>query len=344
MTVYIIYTSNVDSELVTELQTLLVEGKTGITFNLLNPVELNSFEANVINKKKSTTPKISFAKLFEICLTYREYYGLNEDAFIILLSGYTNEKNWFSAVSKRNIFIDINGWEEITQKEALFGIAFQVYENIFQSLLDINWDNTSNNKKYIHEKSRGCINDFCKNKEEIILKLKTVDTCDVCGAYAIQKINLVTLNAINTGLESLRPNFKSLNKILGNSPETIIISNDYKTISVGNIKLKLQPLEKTILIFFLINNTLSKMKFSERESDLKKIYKKVPPGGDASRITKLFHDGRTTDYFRKIKSTLNSKLTRQIGRPLCDHYLIVSDKTRYMICVKPTFITLPTFP
>ncbi len=61
----------------------------------------------------------------------------------------------------------------ISDVDSKFGIAYQCIENIFQSLIDLNIENTDLEPN-IHKTSIGCINDYCENKPEILMKLQPV--------------------------------------------------------------------------------------------------------------------------------------------------------------------------
>ena len=67
---------------------------------------------------------------------------------------------------KENIFIYGEEWEYYTKKDAKYGIAYQVLENIFQSLIDLNIDDVDNEPN-IHVPSIGCINDMCMDKVDV---------------------------------------------------------------------------------------------------------------------------------------------------------------------------------
>jgi len=127
-----------------------------------------------------------FDDFFGKCDGLRQFSGqpIDKDDIVVLLTGIPNDQNWFSAfqlpTSKRNIFICTEDWEYYIPKPKVhYAIAYQVVENCLQVLMDLDYKKEENHP-YIHVKSRGCLNDFCGDKRDVILKIRTADICETC--------------------------------------------------------------------------------------------------------------------------------------------------------------------
>ena len=100
---------------------------------------------------------------------------------MVLLTNRKNALNWFSASDEsNNIFVHAADWELYTKVNPKYAIAYQVLENVLQVLMKADIYHAPN--EFIHEIPRGCMNDLCKRKQEIIIKLQTGNICADCIA------------------------------------------------------------------------------------------------------------------------------------------------------------------
>lgn len=339
MNINIIATQNVSEPLIKSVLKLLTGSKSGFEFNYVGKYEIKSLVSAAPELKRHGNKILSFNSLFKICNLCRSDYKFDSSDYVVLLTEFDNKEDWFSAVSKKNIFIDIKGWEGIIKREASIGIAYQVFENVFQSLIKIDWEKARTSKKYIHQKTKGCINDFCENKEDVLFKIKSADICDDCLQFAKkQKVSVKDLSGINQGLEFIRPLLKSLNGSLISDPQRITISKDFKKVFIGNTLLALSALEQTILIFFLLHQSASTFELERKKEVLNKIYERISTRVTLGSIDKFFKGKTLTTYFRKVKSDLNEKLIQQLGKPLAEYYIVRSSKKTHLVKVTPNYL------
>ncbi len=99
----------------------------------------------------------TFNNLFYLCNFFRNTQDKLDTDFVVILTSHRNEFNWFSATENRNIFVHTEDWEILTKKENKFGVAYQVIENIFQSLIGSSYEVTEESVN-VHFKPIGCIN------------------------------------------------------------------------------------------------------------------------------------------------------------------------------------------
>lgn len=118
---------------------------------------------------------------FVLCSKYRSENNISDDDFLVVLTELKNDSNWFSAFSptgERTIFIQATDWENYIYCEPSYPIAYEIVENIFQSMVyqkigDEFWE-------FVHQEPIGCMNDMCGFKANISLKLRSADICGDC--------------------------------------------------------------------------------------------------------------------------------------------------------------------
>jgi hypothetical protein len=181
--------------------------------------------------------------------------------------------------------------------------------------------------KHLHEPPRGCMNDFCLNKEQIIIKMQTANIC----YYCLRKIQ--TENISDAVIQQITTIFNEIrNEFVFHVPQPkvvqmpVIIENNGKIIIAANhIEIKMTPLYKTLYIFYLQHeNGVSLIDLSNYKHELLSIYRKLRPsasGQDAGkRIDDLIHPLGTS--FNSVKSRINSIILQSVPTALAPFYQI----------------------
>lgn len=284
-----------------------------------------------IKYKHEKGDPLSWRELFSLCNCYRELFNIENDDFVVLLTKRKNALNWFSAKDDlKNIFVHSVEWENYTKIHSKYPIAYQVIENIMQSLMRIDIINIPN--QYVHEPSIGCMNDFCVNKESVIIKLQTGNICPDCADKIIdEKIddNLVNqvyeiFNGIRNEL-SFKQRFKK--KI---DPVTIIIEKNNKILlpNLNYLEIRLNPLFKTLYVFYLLHNEGVRLnELNDFREELLSLYRKFSTLSveDTNAVLELRIDDLVNPYggsFSQKKSKLNKIITDLLGEPLAQFYRI----------------------
>ncbi len=156
-----------------------------------------TFQENILN----------WDLIFKKCTDFRIRYSLAEEDFVILLTEKPNSLNWFSACDPggaRSIFIHTDDWEYYVPCGAEHPIAYEVIENILERLM---FQDIQAMVEIAHDEPRGCINDMCSQKRDIILKLRTADICSDClDLLDQQNISFQLIQRSLQILESIREN------------------------------------------------------------------------------------------------------------------------------------------
>lgn len=299
----------------------------------LFPFHLFKYPSNstAIKFDPSRGNPLSWRELFSLCSFYREVFKIEANSFVVLLTKRKNALNWFSAKDdSRNIFVHTVEWDKYTKVNAKYPIAYQVVENIMQALMRI--DLTSIPNQYVHEPLKGCMNDFCNNKSQIIIKLQTANICASCVAkIKEEKVDVKILNQAKRILNGIRNEFIFQEDDEPTpTPSRIIIDGKGKiNLPEYNLEIRLNPLFKTLYLFFLSKPdgvTLSQL--NEYKNELIAIYKKLRPSvsdEDAgTRIENLTHP--FGDSFNPTKTHINKSISELLKEPLADFYKISGEK------------------
>jgi hypothetical protein len=352
MKVYLTSTPEFSKEVLTEVVLILNQTPGELEFILGSPLTVTQF--GLVHTKMNTIEKIDFLtfdELFNLCETYRKLsedrehnFVILEDDFVVLVTSIKNYKNWFSAFKGKNIFIDGVDWEYYTKRDAKFGIAYQVLENIFQSQIELNIDDVDNEPN-IHMESIGCINDMCLKKTDVMLKLRTADICESCINRAEEKqVNPLILDHISRIIRNTREAFVNSYRIESKvKPENVYI-DPARSVTIGNKNIKLDAIYKVLFIFFLKNleGVETKLIFNYEE-DLYNIYKEVRDNPNKKTITKMV--SIENNNLETYRTRLNQALVNQLGPKLAEFYIldrveIKDDYNRYKINLADGYISI----
>jgi len=108
----------------------------------------------------------------------------------------------------------------------------------------------------VHKGSTGCMMDFCENKKDIVLKMRTADICNDCLAVIQNReVDRPFARQVLDSMDGIRQHmmFRERSEFL-NSPSKMEIRGFMKRIflkDLGDLEIQLNPKEKTIYLFFL---------------------------------------------------------------------------------------------
>lgn len=273
---------------------------------------------------------VSCNKLFDKCNAYRIKQRISADTHVILLTELSNEHNWFAGSDpsgKLNHFIQTSDREYYIDCDPRFPIAYEVVSTLLRRLMFSDYKTLGT---AVHKEPRGCMNDFCGEKAQIDLKLRTGDICSNCMQYIdLQNIDprlvaqvLDTIDRIRTQM-LFRERFRQIKK-----PSRISIRGNTKKIffkDLADIELKLTPLEKTIYLLFLKEeNGLLLNELHEHANWIRETYKAV---GNPRTVVEMNNsinqltdstENSTSEKLSKIKT----KIIDAVGKELAPHYII----------------------
>ena len=300
-------------------------------FNRKNPIVVNYYSLNRMNFNIEFPYKTEIVKwedLFKKCNKYRKQKNIQSNEFVLILTDTPNEYNWFASLDERmpfNGFIHTADWQRFISCPPEFPIAYEVIalmlqKHIFNSMHDVRLKS--------HSSSLGCVSDFCENKKEIIIKLRTADICHYCMEELKAKLSLSVVYHARQIMESLRmkmlyvQNFKQESPLskLQITPKHKLFLPDFE-----NVEIKLRPLEKALYLLFLdYPEGIYLSSLSNHRNELYDIYCSISNQGS---LAEMKH--RIDEMVNALSNSSSEKISRikkvfeeAIGEELAKHYYI----------------------
>ena len=296
-----------------------------------------SEKERILSFEKVDRKKKPWSSFFNQAKKYRIEHDSGDDEFVVILTDCDNEHNWFSAPDTeggRNIFVQTSGWESFLEGESNFPVAFQVLANVFRFSMADGWHEFDT---LMHDIPRGCINDFCGNKEEVILQLRTADICPDCARRLTNRnVDGAMVAQVFEILESIRANVLFRERLtLTQRPSRIRISGPSRMIDfpdLPNCILKLTPLEKTVYLFFLNHpEGILFNHLSDYTDEVRRLYEELNPNLEKDRLEESVQalvaplSQSLSEKIAKIKSKLNALL----GPRLAEYYIISGGSSQH---------------
>jgi hypothetical protein len=118
---------------------------------------------------------------YDQCRQFRLKKDVGEDEIVVLLTNKNNALNHFNGLEfgrEKNLFVQTSDWEHyFPGSDVRYPVAYHVAVSVLIAL----WFRSEEEAiARIHSKARGCIMDFCGNKSEVSLKMRTADICESC--------------------------------------------------------------------------------------------------------------------------------------------------------------------
>ena len=292
--------------------------------------QISSEIARFIEAPEKLT-RLKWDDIFERCQAFRKANDISEFEFVILLTDKGNEFNWFAAPNPkggRDGFVQTSGLGFYLPGLSRASIVYLITTHILRHLM---FTNIREMSEGVHQKSVGCMNDFCGNKSELILKIRTADLCSDCVKRLEDKqVDPLLANQVFEIMEATRSEilFRDRYSLL-KKPSRMSITGPNFTIQfpdLANIELKLDKIEKTIYLFFLGKPSGVKLNMlDEHREELTELYLKVSPTSTRDTAAKRINERTDNTNTQKISETI-SKIRRKIndllGNEMAEHYVI----------------------
>lgn len=296
---------------------------------LLSPSRFNRLNSKI--EDISTVQSLTFEEYFDIIQGYRELMEIGKRDFVIFVSSIRNTKHWFSAFNGRNIFVHGVEWDLITDVDSKYGIAYQCVENIFQSLIELNINDTSAEPN-IHKIAIGCINDYCGYKPDILKKLQAATICQSCYDRALKRgvSDFVTAHIVEI-IERVRKEFVISKRFSRQAQLNKLIIDDEGNISVGGEQIKLEILPTVLYIGFLKNvSGFTPDQMCIHSKEFEKIYEVLRDNRDEYSIRRMCcktieyknRTERINPTFQTYRTKLKTALKQVLGSTLTNYYHI----------------------
>lgn len=291
----------------------------------------------MLDKSELMAPRIperikvaTWDSLFKKCRKYRTEKNLPTSDFIILLTESNNEHNWFSASDTKgdnNLFIHTDQWGVYDFAEERFPVAYLIATGIIQKITFETYKKLQDN---IHHTPKGCINDFCQDKREITLKMRTADICPSCMMVIKDKIkDKALLSQCYRIMDHIQNQLRFRERFeLLQLPSRILITPRNEPIRFMDMdasQLRLSPIQKAVYILFLENPAgIYFNRIDEHKSRLSDIYDAVGHNFTLANRTNTLNDltDPTENSLSSTLSKIRRKLIDHLGEELASHYVI----------------------
>ena len=300
-----------------------------------------------IKESKSSffsTPKISFPfkekkktweQLFAECDAYRNLKAIPDEDIVVLLTDVGNEPNWFGSVSPSmtNYFVQTSNWEHFfgNNIDIRFPIAYEVIIWVIRFFM---FENRNKIDEGRHDKPIGCIMDFCQDKSQIILKMRTADACDSCMHKFIERdVPTLYTRQFFDILDGIRNSMTFRGRaVLLNQPSRLELRGNMKKIffsDLGGLELSLNPKEKSIYLLFINHDEgISIPHLCDYRKEIEELYYQFSNLPNRKMIDKAIDVliNPLENDINVVLSRINKKIKIAVGDSLYDFYCIQGER------------------
>ncbi|MFN5070266.1 MAG: hypothetical protein ACK5FC_10310 [Bacteroidota bacterium] len=262
--------------------------------------------------------EVSWDNIFKNCSKYRRKYDIGIDEYVVLLTDYSNDRNWFAAADpkhNKNFFVHTNYWNYYINSDLRYPVAYLIATGILKQLLFKSYTDMS---EHWHDVPIGCMMDFCRNKKEISLKLRTADICPSClNLIKSRNVDHKLVQQVFTIMDGIREEMMHRERfVINRKPPRLEFKGLHKKIifpEPGDLEIALTPLEKTVYIFFYKHpEGVALNSIYEYEQEIRAIYESVCNTYDNDLV-----DQRVRDLISPLTNSISEKISR-IKRKLID--------------------------
>ncbi len=259
-------------------------------------------------KKRNT---VSWEQIFKACAEFRSSNDIGNDEFVILLTSYNNKLNWFSASNPngpRDHFVHTEDWDFFLGSDRRFPIAYQIASGILKKLVFTNYEDLG---AHWHHEAKGCMLDFCQEKAQVTFKMRTGDICPDClKLFSSRGVPSMVMEQVFRIIDGIRLQMIYKNRfVINREVPAMLIEGRQKNIlfpDMGNLMVRLNPLEKTIYLFFLSQSKGVQIShLSDFRNEILSIYSSI--SNSDSPQTQL---NRINDLVNPLSNSVSEKISR----------------------------------
>ena len=273
---------------------------------------------------------VSWDSIFNQCEKSRRKYRIPEDEPVVLLTELANEYNWFSGADpngKLNLFIHTDMWERFISEDFRYPVAYELASIPLQQLMFGSFRELVN---YAHQVPRGCMNDLCKDKSQIGLKLRTGDICPECRQRIRDRnADPQVVGQVFRIFEGIRSQMLFRASFDQNAtPSRMVIDYPGRRISLtdlGNLEIPLNPMERTVYHFFMKHpEGIAFTSLPDYRNELYTLYRHYSAAGSIATITARIDDlcANKGDGLSQVISRIRRKFEEKVPDEMAKAYVI----------------------
>ena len=355
MNVYLIRTGRVDDDLFTGAYEFLKQKIGPFAFHIMDAVQEISISDEVkillgkskkYHKKEEVLYDMQTSKVFNIierdvvqyswtdllspCITFRKNFNVSEQDIVINLTSFGNHHNWFTGFDKQgalNFFVSTNIWDYYTDGDCRYPVAYLISSLLLKKYM---FKKPSQAVSAMHKKSRGCLMDYCEQKHEIMLKMRTADICIDCQKiisnaqvpYPVIRYSLDIMEDIRRQLL-----MKEQYGIL--QPRATLLVKGYQKViyvpELGMLRINLTPLERAVYLLFL--NHPAGIRLSEMglyKNELTQLVNRLSRIDDQHEINQSIEalcQADSNSLSEKL-ARIRQKFNKYLGEAMASQYIV----------------------
>lgn len=315
-------------------------------------VNLLKTHTNSIKIKGHSNVKINYEndsdikhwdEFFKISNHFRSAKKVNENDYVFLLTEYQNQEDYFGWTDETlgNYFIQTSDWNRYFDSEVNkhFPISYEVVAWILRSLM---YDTQEEIIKNAHVRARGCVMDFCDEKEDIILKMRTGDVCQFClNRIKERGVNPSFLGNVFNTMENIRKGlmYRERNELLGMiSPIRINLGEEspkFVLTEMNNIKFDFDDGQTAIYLTIIELGGMKTKGLIDYENQILHNYLRIKNEpefeNELVNVVREWINQLNPSLFTQKVSKINKKIKSLLGETLAKPYLITNEKGTYKI-------------
>ena len=268
--------------------------------------------------------------LFSMCNDYRVKKGLPDADSVILLTEYGNDMNWFGSAQEgaNNFFIQTSQWSRFfgNNVEQRLPLAYEVAAWLLRKRMFDSW---SDAHALLHDKPIGCMNDFCRDKQEVTLKIRTGDVCPDCLSQLQKRdVNPTIVRQAFHIMDHVRSGltWKQRTDFL-KQPSRLEIRGPLMKLYLvdsGGLEVRLNPLERALYLLILDRTEGINLNYLDAERDkLLHYYTRfATQGNEAAHQRTVDSLCNLQENARNITlSRIRRKFIDSVGDDMARHYI-----------------------
>ena len=229
----------------------------------------------------------------------------------------------------KNYFIQTSNWHHFLGNsiDSRFPIAYEIVIWLLRSQM---FQNRQEIMDGVHKGSTGCMMDFCENKKDIVLKMRTADICNDCLAVIQNReVDRPFARQVLDSMDGIRQHmmFRERSEFL-NSPSKMEIRGFMKHIflkDLGDLEIHLNPKEKTIYLFFLNHpEGVRIVDLIDHKTEISHFYETFTNSFESAQIAQAINLllDPTEGNINQVLSRIRAKFKSAVGSKLANFYTI----------------------
>ncbi|MDC1244974.1 hypothetical protein N8Z79_05930 [Crocinitomicaceae bacterium] len=290
----------------------------------------------------------TWGELLSICNEFRVENNIPDIEQVLLLTEKKNDQRFFGGfdpITLNNFFIDCSEWDDYFKGfDVRFPIAFSIAGWLMRKVI---FASAEEGYAALHKEPRGCFMDYCIDKREIKLQMRTADICDTCLSYSEKNdANRVYMNQLIQIMEGVRLNllFRDRSKYLRtNSRLEFREQNHHMFLTdLGDLQVNLNPKERALYLLYMRHpEGISRTNVVDYKNELKSYYKWLSNSSSSDQIkmsVDLLVDA-SDDNFIQVLSRIRRKFKDTVGQEQYKTYSIESYDGIYKITLDRELIS-----